>query len=170
MKRRFFSLLIVFWAIPFAVVSVSYAGTTERVSVDSFGNQGNSYSHDASISADGRHVVFYSSASNLVPGYASGVYLHDKQTGVTSRVSGGGDPAISADGEHIAFISWHIRVYDRQTGTTELVSVDSNGNTANSRSYHPSISADGRYVAFTSLASNLVPDDTNGAEDIFVHD
>ena len=33
-----------------------------------------------------------------------------------------------------------------------------------------SISADGRYVAFHSDASNLVPGDTNGLVDIFVHD
>jgi Tol biopolymer transport system component len=33
-----------------------------------------------------------------------------------------------------------------------------------------SISGDGRYVAFRSDATNLVPGDTNGATDIFVHD
>ena len=34
----------------------------------------------------------------------------------------------------------------------------------------PGISADGRRVSFRSGASNLVPDDTNAAEDVFVHD
>ena len=34
----------------------------------------------------------------------------------------------------------------------------------------PSISADGRFVAFQSLASNLVPGDTNNVADIFVRD
>src|SRR5262249_17255542 len=34
----------------------------------------------------------------------------------------------------------------------------------------PSLSADGRFVAFESDANNLVPGDTNGAADIFVHD
>ena len=39
-----------------------------------------------------------------------------------------------------------------------------------SMSYGPSLSGDGRYVAFASYADNLVPGDTNGAFDIFVHD
>ncbi len=34
----------------------------------------------------------------------------------------------------------------------------------------PDISADGRYVAFSSYASDLVPGDTNGHEDVFVWD
>ena len=34
----------------------------------------------------------------------------------------------------------------------------------------PSVSDDGRYVAFASPATNLVAGDTNGQEDIFVHD
>ena len=40
----------------------------------------------------------------------------------------------------------------------------------NDSSYSPAVSADGRYVAFMSLASNLVPNDTNGVIDVFVLD
>ncbi len=40
----------------------------------------------------------------------------------------------------------------------------------NGSSSEPGISADGRFVAFTSQAANLVPDDTNGAADVFVRD
>jgi len=54
--------------------------------------------------------------------------------------------------------------------TITPVSVDSAGNLANSGSYNPSISADGRFVAFSSLASNIVPGDTNNTYDIFVRD
>ena len=54
--------------------------------------------------------------------------------------------------------------------TTTRVSMDSNGNEGNNDSSIPSISADGRYVAFFSNASNLVPNDTNGVEDVFVRD
>src|SRR5689334_11101868 len=50
-------------------------------------------------------------------------------------------------------------------GSTERVTKHANGD-----SYWPSISADGRYVAFESDAANLVPGDTNGAEDVFVYD
>src|SRR5437762_3520785 len=63
-----------------------------------------------------------------------------------------------------------VFVHDRQTGTTERVSVDSLGNEGNGSSANPSISADGRFVAFDSGASNLVPGDTNGGTDVFVHD
>ena len=54
-------------------------------------------------------------------------------------------------------------------GTTR-VSVDAAGVQANGRSYSPSISSGGRYVAFQSGAINLVSGDTNGFDDVFVHD
>ena len=62
-------------------------------------------------------------------------------------------------------------MHDRETGETTRVSVDSDGNEGNdgSTSDH-SISANGRYVSFWSKATNLVPGDTNGFEDVFVHD
>ncbi len=58
---------------------------------------------------------------------------------------------------------------------TSRVSLGSGGAQANGDSSFPvflssAISADGRYVVFESAASNLVPGDTNGFEDIFVHD
>jgi len=43
-------------------------GETFRVSVDSAGNQGNDWSEQPSISADGRYVAFVSDANNLVSG------------------------------------------------------------------------------------------------------
>src|SRR5438093_2008599 len=53
---------------------------------------------------------------------------------------------------------------------TERVSVDSTGAEGNNFSFSPAISADGRFVAFASVASNLVPGDTNGTLDVFVRD
>jgi archaellum component FlaF (FlaF/FlaG flagellin family) len=172
------------------------AGTTERVSVSSSGAEGNGRSEDPSISADGTYVAFSSYATNLVAGDTnnySDVFVHNRQTGTTERVSvstGGGqssdqslDPAISADGRYVAFDStatdlvpgdtntWRdVFVHDREAGTTERVSVSSGGGQGNSDSYDPSISADGRYVAFQSWTSNLVPGDTNGRFDVFVRD
>ena len=61
-----------------------------------------------------------------------------------------------------------IFVYDRQTDTIQRVSVAADGTQGNGNSMCPSISADGRYVAFDSDASNLVPGDTNGVNDVFV--
>ena len=171
-------------------------GTTERVSVDSSGNQGDSGSYLASISADGRYVAFESYATNLVAGDANGrddAFVHDRQTGATERASvdssgaeGNGDSqwvAISGDGNFVAFESTatnlvagdtngvrDVFVRDRQSGSTERASVDGSGTQANGASYVPSLSADGRYVAFTSDATNLVAGDTNGQSDDFVRD
>ncbi len=174
------------------------SGTTERVSVDSGGAQGNDVSHYSSISADGRFVAFQSRASNLVAGDTNGfvdVFVRDRQSGTTERVSlatGGAqgnsdiedDPlSISADGRFVAFTSVasnlvpgdtnlasDVFVHDRQSGTTERASVDSGGAQGNGDSDNQSISADGRFVAFESHASNLVAGDTNGFRDAFVHD
>ena len=55
-------------------------------------------------------------------------------------------------------------------GITERASVSSTGGEGNNTSERSAISADGRFVAFVSVASNLVPGDTNGVADIFVHD
>jgi hypothetical protein len=176
-------------------------GTTELVSVDSNGAQGNSLSFQTqvtpdTISADGRFVVFYSYASNLVAGDIDNfgdVFVHDRQTGATERVSVDSngaaanadsvDPSISLDGRFVAFYTFASNLvaddtndahdtflHDRQTGTTERVSVDSSGGQGNSTSFIQAISADGGVIAFASYASNLVPDDTNGTSDIFVHD
>jgi Tol biopolymer transport system component len=172
------------------------SGHMTRVSVASDGTEGNGWSHRASISADGRYVAFESFASNLVPGDTNGrddVFVHDRQTGQTTRVSVASDgtqgngvsatPSISADGRFVVFNSTasnlvagdtngtnDVFVHDRQTGQTSLVSVASDGMQGNAGSFAPAISGDGRYVVFHSLASNLVPDDTNGMRDVFFHD
>lgn len=170
--------------------------TTVRVSVDSNGSQGNDNSFIGNISADGRYVVFNSSATNLVAGDTNGVsdvFVHDRNTGATTRVSVdsnaaqanaasfGGD--ISDDGRYVAFISgannlvagdtnnqYDAFVHDRNTGATTRVSVDSNGGEANSYPNNVSISGNGRYVVFASYATNLVANDMNGDSDVFVHD
>lgn len=59
---------------------------------------------------------------------------------------------------------------EAQRGATERVSVSSAGGQGNDWSVRSSISGDGRYVAFNSYASNLVPNDTNYALDVFVRD
>jgi Tol biopolymer transport system component len=178
------------------LVGVSLGQTTERVSVNSGGIEGDYGSYFPSISADGRFVAFQSSARNLVPGdrNAQGdVFVHDRQTGLTERVSvntsGGGtrlfsrDASISADGRYVAFHTqsddlvpgdtnnrYDIFVRDRQIGVTVRASLDSSGIEGNSSSRWASISPGGRYVSFTSQADNLVPGDTNGEIDAFVHD
>jgi hypothetical protein len=51
-----------------------------------------------------------------------------------------------------------------------LASIDAIGNQGDNEGGEPSLSADGRYVAFASSANNLVPDDLNGSQDVFVKD
>ena len=171
-------------------------GVTERVSVASNADQTNDLSDYPAISDDGRYVAFSSSAKNLVAGdknYFWDIFVHDRQTGITDRVSvdssgaeangASFDAAISADGRYVAFYSYasnlvegdtngdsDIFIHDCQTGITERVNVASDGTEANIGAAYPSISADGRYVTFTTNASNLVVGDTNDAHDIFIHD
>jgi Tol biopolymer transport system component len=172
------------------------SGTTERVSVDSNGVQGNGNSYQPAISADGRFVVFWSLAGNLGSGGGGpDVFIHDRQTGITELVSvdsagnpGWGDSymdatCMSPDGRFVAFFSassnlvandvnglWDVFLRDRQAGTTEIVSVDSSWTQGNGDSQSASISADGRFVAFWSSATNFVSGDVNAARDVFVRD
>jgi hypothetical protein len=154
-----------------------------RVSVASDGTEANGGSWHPAISADGRFVAFVSNATNLDPG-GSGLFVHDRQTGETRRIAPhpSSGPSISDDGRYVAFLSgaslvpektsvWDdVFVWDQQTAQMKRVSVASDESQANLFSAAPAISGDGRYVAFSSLASNLVPGDTNGIWDVFVHD
>ncbi|MBI4728935.1 MAG: PD40 domain-containing protein [Acidobacteria bacterium] len=63
-----------------------------------------------------------------------------------------------------------IFVHDLSTGETERVSVSTGRRQANNQSDWPAMSADGIVVVYGSLASNLVPDDTNGTWDVFAYD
>jgi Tol biopolymer transport system component len=167
-----------------------------RITTAMGGGDANGPSVSPQVSADGRYVVFRSSASTLVAGDTNGrfdIFHHDRVTGETVRVSvatgggqGSGDsvlPKISDDANLIAFRSDSfdlvandangvndIFLRDVAAGTTTRISVsiiDGDGDLA---SLIPAISGDGRYVAFASSATNLVPGDTNNATDTFVRD
>ena len=177
------------------------SGTTERVSVDSTGAQGNgpsSFTSTMALSADGRYVVFQSSASNLVPvdtyGFSDDVFLRDRHTGTTEIVNidangaqgnaGGSAATLSANGRYVAFQTGSylvagdtngdtdVYVRDRRSKTIERVSVNTAGEQGNNQTVGlPSISSDGRFVVFGSNAHNLFPTDTNGSvTDILLRD
>jgi Tol biopolymer transport system component len=169
---------------------------TTRVSVASDGSQANANSSNPSISADGRYVAFHSDATNLVPGDTNAiadVFVHDRATGTTTRVSVGsagnqvagrfgmGAPSISADGRYVAFSGYaaalvpgsndltQVYVHDRQTGQTTLASRGADGLPGTGS--EPSISDDGRYVAFSAASQRNMMfglDDT--PINVFVHD
>ena len=162
--------------------------TTTRVSVDSSGIEANGASAAVAISADGRYVAFASFASNLVANDTNGsadVFVRDTQLNTTTRVSvdnsgaqitgASSAPAISADGRYVAFLAANgfvqdVFVRDTQLNTTARASVSSSGAAVSSNVPSVAISGDGRYVAFASDAANLVPNDNNGQQDIFVRD
>lgn len=124
------------------------AGTTERVSISSSGQEGDGFSgfnfddskHSStiSLSADGRFVAFTSAATNLVTGDTNGVF--------------------------------DIFVRDRVMGTTERVSVSTGSGQADGFSTSCTVTPDGRYIIFDSVAENLVAGDTNQRRDIFRRD
>lgn len=174
----------------------SSTGITVRVSVSTSGAQGDGNSSSPQISDEGRFVSFESLATNLVTGDGNAtqdVFVHDRMTGTTTLVSRSasgvqangqcGLHTMSSSADYIAFWSTatnlvpgdtngvgDVFVRERATGVVELVSVSSGGSQGNAESADPSISADGRLVAFGSIASNLVPGDTNGFGDCFLRD
>ncbi len=170
------------------------AGTTERVSVASDGNEYSDHSIQPSISGNGRWIAFASYGDNLTEGNTGGtcgVFVHDRETGTTTRASVDGDgaggngkafwPSISADGRSVVFESlasnlvegdanntWDVFVRDLAAMTTSRLSLGADGSDTSGLSRLTCISADGRSAAFSSLASTLVAGDTNEVEDVFV--
>ena len=180
-----------------AAIESTLAAITSRVSVSSNGAEGNDESTFPALSYDGRYVAFSSDASNLVANDTNSfedIFVHDRQTGQTQRISvgaggqeGNGEswsPAISSTGRYIAFSSFasnfvsgdtnnasDIFVMDRDTGVLQRVSVSSSEVQTIGGSHDPAISANGRYIAFYSGGDLTNTDsDTNGAFDVYVRD
>ena len=176
-------------------------GFTTRVSVATGGVQGTGselvgqVAMIPALSDDGRYVGFSSSKADLVPGDSNGlsdVFRHDRQTGVTVRVSvssAGGQlaansfrPAMSRDGNQVTFDTvapavpedtngtFDVFVRNVVSGTTTLVSLVSHGGIGDGHSLFGSLSGDGRYVTFMSFGTNLVVGDNATFSDVYVHD
>ena len=165
-----------------------------RVSTAADGSEGNNSSGNAAISANGRYVVFWSFADNLVSDDTNGardVFVKDLTTNSITRVSTAADgsqandysanPGISADGRYVVFLSYaenlvsddtngtgDVFVKDLTTNSITRVSTTADGSGGNNSSEAPAISADGHYVVFNSSADNLVSGDINGVPDVFV--
>src|ERR1700704_4259198 len=154
------------WLIACGFAGVAFAGPTELISVRATDNTaaGASFVGEYSttvLSSGGRFVAFVSEASDLVPHDTNGardVYVRDRQTGITERVSVSSAgvegeresiaPSISGDGRFVTFQSRatnlvpndtndntglfsDIFVRDRLAGTTTRVSVNSSGDQGN---------------------------------------
>lgn len=172
------------------------AGTTVLVTKARDGGGGNGNSDWPSISSDGTRIVYSSGSSNLIRGDTNGhpdIFMYDATTGATTLISQApnGDPAnldshspaISADGTHVAFTSSAtnlvpgsgtfdgVYIYDTAAGTTQLVTHAPDGSPADYYGgYNPSISGDGDLVTYRSASCNLVANDTNNRDDIFLYD
>ena len=180
----------------FIFVHDRVTGNTSLVSVNSEGITANSGAYGPSISGNGRYVAFTSGANNLVSGDTNefdDVFIHDIQTGLTSRVSvasvgsqgnkNSGGSSVSYDGRYVSFgsqsnnlvngdtnNSWDIFLFDMQLSQTELISQSTTGNIGNHGSLTPKISSDGQKISFVTISDNLVCGDTNDVRDIFVRD
>ena len=172
-------------------------GSKVRASVAFGGDAGGASGLNSHLSANGRFVVFQSSDTDLVDGgdagFDSDIFVRDLKKGVTTRVSVDSAGVEAAEGQsHNPFVSasgrWvvfqadaplvpdddnelaDVYLHDRKEGTTVRVSVDSAGAQVEGDSLGASVSANGRYVVFESTAPDLVENDRNGDNDIFLRD
>jgi Tol biopolymer transport system component len=173
------------------------AGTTTQVpfSAPSTNYPDFTSASNPQISGNGRYVAFTErELLDLQPpdtfDYRYRIYVYDRQAGTLERadVRFDGTPgdgqtgevhAISDDGRDVMFRSGelvanetfgdHEYVRDRVAHNTYLVDRNQNEQIANGYSgYGSDISGDGNRVALSSQATNLVPNDTNNAIDVFV--
>ncbi len=143
------------------------------------------------ISYTGDFVTFQYYAEQYTPSAPATanppLYVADCRTGDVSfavaTYGGISGPKITQDGRYVAFSSWsrtlipgvndgasHVYLLDRQSGSVSLVDTPSGGGLPNAGAADVVITPDGRFVAFYSLASNLIPNDTNEVSDVFVLD
>lgn len=115
---------------------------TRLASISTRGEQGNAWSFQPELSANGRYVAFTSLADNL-----SGPYQESDTNGLAD-----------------------VFVRDRGTSTTLRASIRSDGSEEHGWSDQPTISGDGRYVAFVSTASDLGESPSPASTNIYVHD
>lgn len=165
-------------------------GETTRISVSNSGTQANNYSEWLAISDDGQWITYASTASNLVPNDTNGksdIFLYNRLTAEVSRISNringtqsseaSYTPTISGNGQLIAFTTLEdlamggsaslesVYLYDRLSDTITLGVQGDDGSRIQAKS--PLLSADGSELFFVSSNSELVPQDTNFANDVF---
>lgn len=170
-------------------------GTTQLVAADNYGHTGPDGGYGYSSSADGRYVVF-DSWSQMTPedtNTSADVYLRDTLLSKTSLLSprlnneeqwqSAFDAYISDDGKWVAFLSSasnlvpgdtnrkrDVFLRDLQHNTIKRISDANNGEQSDEYADGPSLSSDGRFIVYSSYAENLVPNDTNHRQDIFLYD
>ncbi|MFB6894426.1 TolB family protein [Kitasatospora sp. NPDC056327] len=152
-------------------------GPVTPVDAAADGARANQQSQGFGLTADGRHALFGSAATNLVPGTGAvryGLYVRDLRTGRTELASRADDGTplaeadeqggISADGRYVVFSAavngvYDVYVRDRARGRTQRLTdgTGATGGTGDPGSYQPAISGDGRRVVFMSSRADVVP-------------
>jgi hypothetical protein len=147
------------------------------------------------MTPDGRFISFVANVAGNSPAVNTAIYLWDAQTGTNTLVSMNRDsglvsdgicssPSVSSNGQFVAFIGsgtnlvanslageFHVYIRDQQAGITKLVDGNTNGvGSGVSPVTFPGLSADGRFMVFDCVNGNLVPNDRNHADDVFVRD
>jgi Tol biopolymer transport system component len=117
--------------------------TSIMISIDPLAMKGGGGSKP-SISFDGKRIAFYSHTPTLVPNDNNGlwdIFLWEKNVPGLKRIS------LTADGK------------ERNQGTESA-----------NRIVAPAISADGQHIAYATTATNMVAEDANVFQDVFVYD
>ena len=173
------------------------AGAATLISRKNGGGAADGASRQPAMSRDAGKISFLSTAKNMTdPAFGDAkdqVFVFDRSTNKTAAVSIGTDnkaadaacdtPVISHDGKFVAFSSAATNLAagdtnaksdifrrDLTANTTALVSKDKDGNPSDGDSLYPSIARDGSKIAFESAATDLVADDTNAKNDVFLRD
>ncbi|GEM_PF-2773955 len=188
-------ILASFFLVSLVTTNAHAINSIQRVSLGAVSGGPDNNSFVPSVTSNSRYIVFESDATDLVTGDTNGktdIFRYDRVTGTTIRVSvpeGGGQSNgrsiladISDDGRYVVFTSFatnlttepdtngvsDIFLRDIQTGTTTLISKNSTGTaTANGASTKPVISDDGTVIAYETLASDIIPSDTDAISDVY---
>jgi Tol biopolymer transport system component len=152
------------------------AKTLELVSLNDSGSKCLTYVYEPSVDSTGNRIAFR---------WNDGVYLRDRsahRTYLTSPgTTGARFPDLSANGRFLAFCAYpgqplagntnpgrHAYFRDMLAASPEIASVGGGGVLANGNcAAEVAVSSNGTMVAYQSRASNLDPNDHNGAWDVF---
>ena len=192
-------LVLALSLLPFAAGAVTTSNIIKMITASPSGAEGDGYSANPLISADGTKVVFDSYSANLIEDVTTtssgNIFLYDIATGTNTLVTRGpanlggnnwsGNSRLSADGTKIVFQSSatnlisgvtttnhaNVFLYDIATGTTTLVTRGPANLGGDNWSSSPWISADATKILFNSSATNLISGvTTTSSGNIFLYD
>ncbi len=125
------------------------------------------------------------------------VYVYNQTSGnqiiskdyETGKAASGYSPSVSGDGKRVAFCAfsnrlikddnnnlWDIFLWQYGKSALQRISLTETGGERNqgtessSRVVAPAISGNGKFIAYATTATNIVPDDNNGMQDIFLYE